>query len=310
MLTLPALRLERKPVHRLNRRVTSSLSHRALLHLDLLHRRHLGQMPHGLTSHSVRHSHLFLACLMFPLNYHPPSTTDPSKLKPGTSVGSSPAPPSRTVRLARPHADLGPAASGRPAGLPRDTRASSAGTTPPDTSAGRAAVSLRGCSTLTQHYWTHERAAEPPVPRSAPSPSPDCSAYRPAFYSCPRSPSPRGDSPFMARQETCLLQLPPVTLAAKNSPSMARQETCLLQLPPATLAAKNSPSMARQEGLGHKTAVSVLWPLPLYRAVSAFHTHQTSVGRNACSTTRSSSSSSSSPDKTAPQREPCPWMGQ
>ena len=140
-------------------------------------------------------------------------------------------------------ADLGPAASGRPAGLPRDTRASSAGTTPPDTSAGRAAVSLRGCSTLTQHYWTHERAAEPPVPRSAPSPSPDCSAYRPAFYSCPRSPSPRGDSPFMARQETCLLQLPPVTLAAKNSPSMARQE-----------------------GLGHKTAVSVLWPLPLYRA--------------------------------------------
>ena len=104
MLTLPALRLERKPVHRLNRRVTSSLSHRALLHLDLLHRRHLGQMPHGLTSHSVRHSHLFLACLMFPLNYHPPSMTDPSKLKPGTSVGSSPAPPSRTVRLARPHA--------------------------------------------------------------------------------------------------------------------------------------------------------------------------------------------------------------
>lgn len=85
--------------------LTSSLSHRTLLlHLDLLHRRHLGKRRTALPPPSVRHSHLFLACLMFSLNHHPPPTTDPSKLKPGTSVGSSPAPPTRTVRSARPHA--------------------------------------------------------------------------------------------------------------------------------------------------------------------------------------------------------------
>lgn len=162
-----------------DRRSTSSLSHRIQLHLDLLHRRRLGKRRVALPP-PASGSDLFLACLVSPLHQRPPPMTNPQN--------SSPAPPWAAALRLRPalcgrpvHTpDLGPAASGRPAGLLRDSWASSPGTAAPDTSARRTAASPGGCHVLKQHYWTHERAADPPVPRSAPDPSADCSAYRPA----------------------------------------------------------------------------------------------------------------------------------
>lgn len=152
-----------------DRRSTSSLSHRIQLHLDPLHRRRLGKCRVALPP-PASGSDLFLACLVSPLHQRPPPMTNPQN--------SSPAPPWAAALRLRPalcgrpvHTpDLGPAASGRPAGLLRDSWASSPGTAAPDTSARRTTASPGGCHMLKQHYWTRERAADPPVPRSAPDP--------------------------------------------------------------------------------------------------------------------------------------------